>query len=224
MHHRKPGSTSAVQGPTGSDFAPSAADPRQLLRDIDEAENVLVRHVERTKLPPGCIAASRQPARDLISLLRKRAQLIQQPYSPPKHAAEQAKLDADVQQCKSALLSVFSDNVLSEICAVLHSLYIRTARLHSLSSPPFEIDNDDQAPAYHDTADRSISAAVQVDKNVRDTEQTDTANCKYLLTGHCNPLQPGAFPPALQQHAGSNQLTTAPLAAVQQDDQLSQLR
>lgn len=221
MHHRKLGSTSAVQGPTGSDFAPSAADPRQLLRDIDEAENVLVRHVERTKLP-GCIGELRHPARELISLLRKRAQLLQQPYSPHKHAAEQAKLDTDVQQCKTALLSVFSDDVLSEICIVLHSLYVRTAKLHSLSPPAFEIDDDDQPPAHHDTAD--INAAVQLVKDVTGTGQTDTANCKYLLTEHCNPLQPGAFPPALQQHAGSTQLTTAPLAAVQQDDQLSQLR
>ena len=55
-------------GPSGSDLG--AVECRQLLHDISEAENVLLRHAEQTCQPDEHFSSPSQTAIRLISLLR----------------------------------------------------------------------------------------------------------------------------------------------------------
>ena len=121
-----------MQNPPDSGLAAAAS--QQFLCDIADAEGALLRHIEPDDAASSSNTSSRQAALDLISLLQIRAQLLQQPDSRSTHAAEQAKLNIQIQQCRTTLLCVFNNHVLSEICVTLQSLYLRKARLQSCLS------------------------------------------------------------------------------------------
>jgi len=121
-----------MQNPPEAGLATAAS--QQFLCDIADAEGALLRHVEQDDDANKCNTSSRQAALDLISLLQIRAQLLQQPDSRSRHAAEQANLNIQIQQCRKTLLCVFNNHVLSEICEILQSLYLRKARLQSCLS------------------------------------------------------------------------------------------
>ncbi len=121
-----------MQKPPESGLATAAS--QQFFCDIADAEGALLRHVEQDDEASSSNTSSRQAALDLISLLQIRAQLLQQPNSKSTQAAEQAKLNIQIQQCRKTLLCVFNNRVLSEICEILQSLYLRKARLQSCLS------------------------------------------------------------------------------------------
>lgn len=128
-----------MQNPPESGLATAAS--QQFLCDIADAEGALLHHVEQDDDANKCKTSSRQAALDLISLLQIRAQLLQQPDSKSTHAAEQAKLNTQIQQCRTRLLCVFNNHVLSEVCVILQSLYLRKARMQSCLSSSEAADN-----------------------------------------------------------------------------------
>ena len=125
----------------GSD--PGAVDSRQLLFDIAAAEKVLLHHAEQAGNFNSCTNSPREAALRLITLLRNRAQRPRQPdkssLAPSCNdecTADQPGdslrgIDTRILHCRTALLPAFSDPVLSEICTILHSLYVREDQMQS---------------------------------------------------------------------------------------------
>jgi len=177
----------AVQNPPESGFATAVS--QQFLCDIADAEDALLRHVGQDDEASSCNTSSRQAALDLISLLQIRAQLLQQPDSRSTHAAEQAKLNIQIQQCRTRLLCVFNNHVLSEICEILQSLYLRKARLQSCLSSSEAADN--LAACYYSAGSSDKDDAACTDEPVPEVVSVAPAVCHNRLQAVC--LIPSMF-------------------------------
>ena len=167
-----------MQNPPESGLATAVS--QQFLCDIADAESALLRHVEQDDEASSCNTSPRQAALDLISLLQIRAQLLQQPDSRFTHAAEQAKLNIQIQQCRTRLLCVFNNHVLSEICMILHSLYLRKARLQSCLLPSSEAANN-PAACYQSAGSSVIDDAACATEQVPEVVSVAPAVCRIRL-------------------------------------------
>jgi len=156
---------------------------QQFLCDIADAEGALLRHVEQDDEASSSNTSSRQAALDLISLLQIRAQLLQQPDSRSTHAAEQAKLNIQIQQCRERLLCVFNNHVLSEICVILQSLYLRKTRLQSCLSSSEAAKS--QAACYQFAGSSEKDDAACTDEHVPEVVSVALAVCHNKLQVVC---------------------------------------
>ncbi len=172
----------AVQNPPESGFATAVS--QQFLCDIADAEDALLRHVGQDDEASSCNTSSRQAALDLISLLQIRAQLLQQPDSRSTHAAEQAKLNIQIQQCRTRLLCVFNNHVLSEICMILHSLYLRKAKLQSCLLSSSEAA-DNPAACYQSAGSSDKDDAACTAEQVPEVVSVAPAVCHNRLQAVC---------------------------------------
>lgn len=135
------------------DLIDSSESSRHVLSDIAHAERVLLHHAEVHSTATGNVALV-QHAHRLITYLQQHAKQSQEvlataksdnsqahPANPPSSVAE-AALDASV----TALRTVFDSKLLSELCAILHSLYGRQACLGAspapLTAPVHAVDQD----------------------------------------------------------------------------------
>ena len=110
---------------------------RHVLKDIAHAERVLLHHSEAAS-DAGHAVGLKQHAQQLITHLQRHAQRSHGALITARSQNLNARSDKSVTSSISeeavnasttALRSVFDSNLLSELCAVLHSLYIRQARL-----------------------------------------------------------------------------------------------
>ena len=129
---------------------------RHVLSDIANAERVLLHHAEASSQPYGG-GALKQHAQQLITHLQQHAQQSQGSRATPRSEESNAHhvkgstpvsletLDASM----TALRTVFDNNLLSELCAVLHSLYVRQARLNTALAPLAAPAHAAKEPAHH---------------------------------------------------------------------------
>ena len=116
----------------------------QLAIDISQAEQALILHVQSVVQPSARYGLSKQ-AKSLICDLQQHA--LQQHRGVPRAGsgfpqADTAQefhlaLEAALHARRTALLDTVDRNLLSELCSVLHSLYVRRADLnvnHALST------------------------------------------------------------------------------------------
>lgn len=144
---------------------------RHVLKDIAHVERVLLHHAETSS--EACHAvALKQHAQLLITHLQQHAQqslgaLVKaRSQSANAHSAKvsTAVSEGALNTSTTALRTVFDSELLSELCAVLHSLYVRQARL---DAPPGAPTDAVEGPADH-AGDNSMPGP--------ETQLVDSAN------------------------------------------------
>ena len=112
---------------------------QQLQHDISRTEQLLLQRASHT-LPDSSSAQSRtEAAAQLITHLRLRAeqQVITQGDGKQSHATlypQAAQTQAAIEANQEALKSVFRQEVLTELCNILHNLYLQQVQLQTQPS------------------------------------------------------------------------------------------
>ena len=135
----------------------SSETSRHVITDIAHAERLLLHHAEAASKANGDVALV-QHAQRLIIYLQQHAQTSQDVLATAKYEnvqAQPARLsfpmsEAALDASATALRTVFDGNLLSELCTILHSLYVRQACLDASPASltaPVHADNHDLVPA-----------------------------------------------------------------------------
>lgn len=144
---------------------------RQVLQSIAHAERVLLHHAHVSS-EAGHAVTLQQHAQQLITHLQQHAQRSQGDLETATTQNSNAPSDtnvtfsiseADLNASTTALQTVFDSNLLSELCAVLHSLYVRQARL---SVPTGASAQAVAAKAHHVDVNKRTSLQADCIQNV----------------------------------------------------------
>lgn len=188
---------------------PSAEMSRDILSDIAHAERVLLHHAEVSAKETSNVALV-QHAQQLITHLQQHAQKShgvlataksEHSQAPPASVAVPAS-EAALDVSATVLRTVFDGNLLSELCAILHSLYARQACSEATPAPSAAPVH----PVNHDCMQTSeacnqLWASMNLKGNSRAAAPAKTAqHQQHNAPPHCL----AAAPELRQQHASAD--------------------
>lgn len=192
----------------------SSETSHHIVADIAHAERVLLHHTEVASKANGDLALV-QHAQRLIIYLQQHAQASQDILATAKSETAQAQparlpypmSEAALDASATALRTVFDGNLLSELCAVLHSLYVRQACLDanpaSLNAP-VHADVQDHMPAPEHCKQAAGSMNL-VASSVASASGKSAQHQRHHALPHCL----AAAPASPQQHTDAHEQAPA---------------
>lgn len=193
---------------------------RHVLQSIAHAERVLLHHAEISS-EAGHGVALKQHAQQLITHLQQHAQRSQGDSVTARSQISNALSDTNVTfsiseedliASTTALQTVFDSSLLSELCAVLHSLYVRQARLnapsganvHAVTERVHHVDVNERMSLQADCIQNVGSMSLAVNSMAAESGTQSGQSAEHADQD----MRPHSLAPALdhpQQHADVHQ-------------------
>ena len=193
----------------------------QLAYDIAQAEQALFLHIQSVAQPAARHELSKQ-AETLIFHLQQHALQQRCGVSQAESVLPQADtqdshltLEAALHTSRTALLDTIDKNLLSELCSVLHSLYVRRADLHMNHALPTEAAAVKALPQHN-----ANHLLLQTDAHAASGKTYDSHNNGFM--GAAPKWPPGSLKSPQRQGEGLDNGGTAD-AACKPDDRHQQI-